>query len=67
MKTILKLIFNFRAMFTICYDANYLDFKNDFLNLPKENFFQDGERKLTEKEKYYQRVIQFDLNYIHTN
>ena len=36
MKTILKLIFNFRAMFTICYDANYLDFKNDFLNLPKE-------------------------------
>ena len=39
MKTILKLIFNFRAMFTICYDANYLDFKNDFLNLPKENLY----------------------------
>ncbi len=57
-----KLLFKMKSFFVITYSKSFKDFENEYFQKSSEIFFKDGERKFSDKEKYYLEIIKNCFN-----
>jgi len=57
-----KLLFKMKSFFIITYSKPFKDFENEYFQKTPEFFFMNGERKFSDKEKHYLKIIKHCFN-----
>ena len=46
-----------KKWFIVNFSKSFKRFKNEYLSLSPEQFYRDGERKFSQKEKFYLKIL----------
>lgn len=57
-----KLIFKIKSFFVITYSSSFKEFEKEYFQKNTAYFYMDGQRKFSDKEKYYLEIIKHCFN-----